>query len=115
MQEISRNLYRADQVRELDRIAIEQFGIPGFELMNRAGCVAFERLRSRWPDARRIAVLCGTGNNGGDGFVLARCVREAGMDVVVYQVGDAGRLSGDALQAKQLAEQFGITPEAWHR
>ncbi|HHL45319.1 MAG TPA: NAD(P)H-hydrate dehydratase [Gammaproteobacteria bacterium] len=115
MQEISRNLYRADQVRELDRIAIEQFGIPGFELMNRAGCVAFERLRLRWPDARRIAVLCGTGNNGGDGFVLARCVREAGMDVVVYQVGDAGRLSGDALQAKQLAEQLGITPEAWHR
>ncbi len=115
MQEIPHNLYRADQVRELDRIAIEQFHIPGFELMNRAGYAAFDALRSRWPDACRIAVLCGTGNNGGDGFVLARCAREAGMEVAVYQAGSADRLSADASRAKQLAEQLGVVSEPWHR
>ncbi len=115
MQEIPLNLYRADQVQKLDRIAIEQFHIPGFELMNRAGYAAFDALRSRWPDARRIAVLCGTGNNGGDGFVLARCACEAGMDVSAYQAGSADRLSADALHAKQLAEQLGVVSEPWHR
>ena len=113
--QISRNLYRADQVRELDRIAIEQFAIPGFELMSRAGAAAFRALRSYWPDVRRLAVLCGTGNNGGDGFVLARLAREAGMDVALYQVGDADRVAGDALQARQLAEQAGITPQPWRQ
>ncbi len=115
MQDISHNLYRAEQVRELDRTAIEQFDIPCFELMNRAGYAAFDVLRSRWPDAGRIVVLCGVGNNGGDGFVVARCACEAGMDVTVYQVANTDRLSADALCAKQLAEQIGVVSESWHR
>jgi len=89
------DLYRADQLRQLDRIAIETFGIPGIELMNRAGCAAFERLRARWPGVRRLAVLCGTGNNGGDGFIVARRAREAGLQVSLYQVGDESRLAGE--------------------
>ncbi len=113
MQGTSRNLYRAEQVRELEHIAIEQYGIPGFKLMNRAGCAAFELLRSGWPNSHRIVVFCGTGNNGGDGFVLARSAREAGMNVTVYQVGDTSRLSADALHAKLLAEQLGVVPETW--
>ncbi|NIP90751.1 MAG: bifunctional ADP-dependent NAD(P)H-hydrate dehydratase/NAD(P)H-hydrate epimerase, partial [Gammaproteobacteria bacterium] len=56
-------LYRAEQVRELDRIAIEDNGIPGATLMERAGIAAFEELVGRWPEARRIAVVCGPGNN----------------------------------------------------
>ncbi len=115
MQDICLNLYRAEQVRELDRLAIEQSGISGFELMNRAGYAAFEALRNRWPDARRIAVLCGTGNNGGDGFVVARCAREAGMDVTVYQSGSSDRLSPDALHAKQFAGQLGVISTPWQR
>ncbi len=111
--QISRNLYRADQVRELDRIAIEQFAIPGFELMSRAGCAAFRALRARWPEIRRIAVLCGTGNNGGDGFVLARKALEEGLDVTVYQVGDPARVTGDALRARELAERTGVGPRPW--
>ena len=107
------DLYRADQLRQLDRIAIETFGIPGIELMNRAGCAAFERLRARWPGARRLAVLCGTGNNGGDGFIVARRAREAGLQVSLYQVGDESRLTGDALQARRLAQQLGVSPEPW--
>ena len=107
------NLYRADQVRELDRIAIEDIGIPGFELMRRAGRAAFRLLRSRWPEARRIVVLCGTGNNGGDGFIVAHSAREAGLECRVYQVGDVGKTAGDALRARQFAQQDGISVEAW--
>jgi len=81
MREFPLELYRAAQVRELDRIAIEDRGIPGYTLMSRAGAAAFDLLRQRWPDARRIVVVCGGGNNGGDGYVVARLARKAGLDV----------------------------------
>ena len=70
-------------MRRLDRCAIEEFGISGEALMSRAGAAAFAVLRQCWPKAERIAVLCGTGNNGGDGFVLARLAHEAGIEVRV--------------------------------
>ncbi|MBR0344958.1 MAG: bifunctional ADP-dependent NAD(P)H-hydrate dehydratase/NAD(P)H-hydrate epimerase, partial [Rudaea sp.] len=60
-------LYTVAQVREMERIATESLGIRGYELMCRAGKAAFDVVRLRWPGARRIAVLCGGGNNGGDG------------------------------------------------
>ena len=101
MNRLPRNLYRAEQVRELDRLAIESFNVPSSVLMERAGSAAFEALRQRWPDAKRIVVLCGTGNNGGDGFVVARLAREAGLEVAIYQLGDPARLQGDALAAAQ--------------
>ncbi len=89
-------LYRAAQVREFDRIAIQDFGIPGEALMERAGAAAFARLRERWPQVRDLTVLAGTGNNGGDGFVVARLAQQAGLTVRVLQVGDVTRLSADA-------------------
>ena len=64
--------------------------------MDRAGTGAFRALVQRWPEARRVTVVCGTGNNGGDGFVVARRAREAGYDVRVLVVGDPGRLGRDA-------------------
>lgn len=89
-------LYRASQVREFDRIAIEDMGIPGVCLMERAGRAAFALLQARWPHARRIAVLCGIGNNAGDGYVLARLAYLVGCDVTVLQVGDTTKLKGEA-------------------
>lgn len=98
-------LYTAAQVRALDRQAIERFGIPGAELMARAGAAAFDLLRRRWPEARRLCVLTGTGNNGGDGFVIARLAAEAGLEVSVLQLGDRARIAGDArLHADRWAE-----------
>ena len=94
-------LYRAAQVRELDRIAIQEAGIPSSTLMERAGTAAFSALRAHWTARRRIAVVCGVGNNAGDGFVLARLAGQAGLQVAVYQVGDAERLKGDALAAAE--------------
>ncbi len=81
-------LYRAADVREIDRRAIEERGIPGKELMTRAGTAAYRALRARFPRARRIAVVCGPGNNGGDGFVVARLAKQAGLDPMVLTLGD---------------------------
>ena len=106
-------LYRANQVRELDRIAIEEMGIPGICLMERAGAVAFDVLKSRWPQAKHITVLCGIGNNGGDGYVLARLAYLSGYHTTVLQVGDTVKLKGDALTAYQAMTKVGIQAQAF--
>jgi NAD(P)H-hydrate epimerase len=106
-------LYRAEQVRDLDRIAIVDEGIPGATLMERAGVAAFDELRRAWPEARRIAVVCGPGNNGGDGFVVARHAAAAGLTVRVGLVGDAARLKGDALGAHDRMVEAGLEARAY--
>ncbi|MET0022243.1 MAG: NAD(P)H-hydrate dehydratase [Candidatus Thiodiazotropha sp. 6PLUC1] len=90
-------LYRAEQVREFDRIAIEEFSIPGEALMERAGARAFEAIQHRWPGIGEIVVVCGLGNNGGDGYVVARLALQAGFRVRVLQLGDEEKIKGDAL------------------
>lgn len=102
-------LYTAAQTRELDRLAIEEHGLSSSVLMERAGEAAFSLLRARWPDIRRISVFCGSGNNGGDGFVLARLAHESGFDVSVFQAGESRKLSGDALAAMQRLSGAGLT------
>jgi NAD(P)H-hydrate epimerase len=102
------DLYRADQVRGFDRAAIEGLGIPGAILMARAGEAALRALRARWPEARRLAVVCGAGNNGGDGYVLARLARQQGLDPRVLAVADPARLRGDALDAATAARDAGV-------
>ena len=92
-------VYSADQVRELDRIAIEEFGIPGYTLMCRAGEAAVAALRRRWPAAQSVAVYCGAGNNAGDGYVVARLAVGLGLSVRVIAVVPPDRLSGDAARA----------------
>ncbi len=99
--ELPHDLYRAEQVRELDRIAIEDFSILGITLMERAGGAAFKLMRWRWSRARDITVLCGTGNNGGDGFVVARLAQESGLTVRVLQLGDPQKIRGDARTAME--------------
>ena len=88
-------LYTAAQVRALDQAAIAS-GMPGGALMARAEEAAYQRLRARWPEARRITLLCGAGNNGGDGYVLARLARADGLDVTLLQLGDVSQLGADA-------------------
>jgi NAD(P)H-hydrate epimerase len=105
--ELPRALYTAAQVRGFDRLAIERFGVPGLTLMERAGQAVFDLIRRRWPDARRLAVVTGTGNNGGDGFVVARLAREAGLGVLVLQLGDRARLQGDAAANALRWEELG--------
>jgi ADP-dependent NAD(P)H-hydrate dehydratase / NAD(P)H-hydrate epimerase len=92
-------VYTQTQVRDLDRFAIERLGIPSYTLMTRAGEAALRAMRSYWPASHRVAVLCGPGNNGGDGYVLARLALEQRMDVRVVALSDPEKLSGDARRA----------------
>lgn len=92
-------LYRAEQVRELDRLAIEEHGVPGYELMQRAGRAVFDCLRANWPEVRRLTVACGGGNNGGDGYVVARLAWEIGLEVQVIALKSPDDLGGDAARA----------------
>ena len=89
-------VYTTAQVRELDRIAIDERGMVGYELMCRAGQAAFTVLKERWPDAHKVTVYCGAGNNAGDGYVLARLARAAGLSVRLEAVVPPTRLRGDA-------------------
>jgi ADP-dependent NAD(P)H-hydrate dehydratase / NAD(P)H-hydrate epimerase len=92
-------LYSSAQVRALDAHAIEALGVPAYTLMKRAGEAALRHLRSRYPLAHRIAVVCGGGNNGGDGYVLARFAQAAGLTVSVLAASDPQQLKGAARQA----------------
>ena len=99
-------LYTAAQVRALDQAAIASH-CPGAELMQRAGQAAYDLLRRRWPAARRLSVLCGPGNNGGDGYVVARLAQGDGLEVRVLQLGDESRLSPEATQMREAWRQSG--------
>ena len=113
MEQLPNNLYSAEQTRELDRLAINESGIAGSVLMERAGAAAFEVIRQHWPEAKRLCVICGTGNNGGDGFVVARLAYEQWKQVEVYIVGDSEKISGDALIAKTALEAKGVKAQLY--
>ncbi|UOA09494.1 NAD(P)H-hydrate dehydratase [Methylobacter sp. S3L5C] len=101
MQKLPLTLYRTAQVRELDRIAIQDRGISGFDLMSRAGYEVFQCFRNKWPNTRSVAVFCGAGNNAGDGYIVARLALEAGLKVSVYALANPENSKGDALTAYQ--------------
>ncbi len=108
--QLPRALYRSADVRDLDRAAIDRHGIAGAELMERAGAAAFGLLQRLWPAARRLLVICGTGNNGGDGWVVARLARAGGYTVDVALVGEPARIGGDAATHAARARAAGIEP-----
>lgn len=91
-------LFTTAAVRALDQAAIAG-GVAGIELMERAARAAFDVLRQRWPQARSLCVLCGPGNNGGDGFFIATLAREAGLAVTVIALADTA--TGDAALARE--------------
>jgi hydroxyethylthiazole kinase-like uncharacterized protein yjeF len=88
----------ARQMREADRRTIEDVGVPSLVLMENAGRHVVTAIEGAFDDlaSRRVVVLCGRGNNGGDGFVVARVLHERGRDVGVCLVGQAGDVKGDA-------------------
>ncbi len=108
---LPRALYSADQVRAIDRYAIEQADIPGAELMQRAASVVLNVILQRWPEVRCLLVVCGTGNNGGDGYLVAALAAMQGLSVRVLEPGPVERLSGDALSARQRVLAQGIACE----
>ncbi len=92
------SLFRTDDVRSIDSAAIAS-GVSGYELMTRAAVTSLDLVRERYADVNSLLVLCGAGNNAGDGYVLARLAREAGLAVTVCAASAPERLKGDAAQA----------------
>lgn len=90
-------IFSADAIRLADRFAIAN-GVDGWTLMQAAGQAVADSIRQRW-SKRPVQVLCGPGNNGGDGFVAATALRDCGWPVRVFLLGDVARLSGDAAKA----------------
>jgi hydroxyethylthiazole kinase-like uncharacterized protein yjeF len=113
MTEETQRLYTAGQVQRLDKCAIEDHGIPGIDLMELAGCSVFEQARLKFPESRHWLVFCGGGNNGGDGYIVARLAREAGLDVVVCALKSMDSLSGDAATAASRWREAGGETRAW--
>ena len=93
--------YSVAQSRMIDSTAARQPACTGSALMERAGASAFALLRARWPAAQRLAVLCGAGNNGGDGYVLARLARLAGLPVRLAVAAGPPRPGSEADAARQ--------------
>lgn len=86
----------AEEMRAIDRLTSERFGVPSLTLMENAGSAVAEHVHSRYHSAQRIVVFCGKGNNGGDGFVAARKLHEMGKDIRIILLADPGDLRGDA-------------------
>ena len=86
----------SSEMREIDRVTSEKFGLPSLTLMENAGSAVAKFALITYPAAKTFAVICGKGDNGGDGFVVARKLRDAGREVRVLLLGDAKELKGDA-------------------
>ncbi|MEM8789869.1 MAG: NAD(P)H-hydrate epimerase [Pseudomonadota bacterium] len=107
------DLLTAAQMRAIERAAIDSGQVTGLELMERAGRGSVAAILRRWPEfakaPHRAAVLCGPGNNGGDGFVVARLLKERGWDVEVFLYGQAHKLPPDAAENHRRWTQIGAT------
>jgi NAD(P)H-hydrate epimerase len=99
MHSLPANIYSVAAVRETDRTTIEDHGVPGYTLMTRAGAAAVRAARESFPGTNRWQVICGAGNNGGDGYVVARLAASEGIAVSVVSLIDPGTLKGDAAEA----------------
>ena len=103
-------LYTAAACAELDRQVIAA-GTPGYELMQRAARSAWLLLQQRWPQARRISVVCGGGNNGGDGLLVALYAAQAGVAVRLWLSGDPADYRNEAAEAWAEVAAYGLLPQ----
>ena len=107
-----RRLWYPEEVRELDSRAIRELGLPGIALMECAGAEAARVLRERYGPRARVSVLCGPGNNGGDGFVVARHLHVAGVAAGVCIDAAAQSTTPDASTMRAAATAFGVPERA---
>jgi ADP-dependent NAD(P)H-hydrate dehydratase / NAD(P)H-hydrate epimerase len=102
------SIYLAQQVRELDRIAIEEKGIPGINLMRSAAQACIDVLLGHVPSPGKVSVLCGSGNNAGDGFIIAGLLANRGVEVTVGLVGKVPSAETDAGKAYGYCREAGV-------
>jgi len=104
-------LYSTAQVGALDRLAIERHQIPAIDLMRRAGAAVYRSVRTKWPDCGSMIVICGGGNNAGDGYVVAELAHRANKKVAVFSLTAPDELRGAALLALQSMQAGGLRVE----
>ncbi len=92
-------LYTAEQVKNSEVIAAQMAGVSMYSLMQRAGMAVYEHFLHLYPRVKNVLVVCGKGNNGGDGYIFASLAKQAQLNVNVFQLGDATSLTGDARYA----------------
>ena len=104
-------ILNTDQMREADRRTIQDIGIASLVLMENAGRQVVAAVEALYPDLaeRRVAVVCGKGNNGGDGFVVARTLQQRGVDVSVFVIGPISEIKGDARTNLEILGRIGQT------
>src|SRR5438874_7945946 len=104
-------ILNAAQMREADRRTTDDIGIASLVLMENAGRQAVAAMEALFPDLldRQVAVLCGRGNNGGDGFVIARTLEQRGVDVTVFLTGRVADVRGDARTNLEILGRLGLT------
>lgn len=98
---IPHSIWPADEIKRAEREAADSLGLTLYELMLRAGEAAFQVARDAYPDSRRWLVLCGHGNNGGDGYVVARLAKAAGIEVTLLAQESDKPLPEEAAQARE--------------
>ncbi len=99
MQPLPSKLYKVKTVVALEQLCINEYGIPGYTLMRRAGKVVFDLVTEKFSLDKTLLVLCGAGNNAGDGYVIARLARQHGYTVNLISLINPEKLKGDAYQA----------------
>ena len=106
-QRLSDLLLTPAEMAAADRAAAES-GIDSYGLMEKAGAAVAATALRLYPGAVRFAVLCGPGNNGGDGYVVARLLQESGANVEIFHLGDPEKLKGDAARARAACALKGL-------
>ena len=101
-------IVNADQMRSIDRRATERFGVPSIVLMENAAIAVTDAIFEHYPDCDRAAIFCGTGQNGGDGFAVARHLENRGVVPIVFVVGDRAKCSGDAATNLAICERLSL-------
>ena len=103
-------LVKASEIQEMDRITIQELGIPGAVLMENAARGAARVFLDHFAPSTnsRVVVLCGRGNNGGDGYVMARYLHQAGFRVTVILLSKLNNVSGDALINLKVIKKMGL-------
>ena len=98
----------SDQMRNIDHRTTERFGVPSIVLMENAAIAVVDAIFEHYPNSERVAILCGVGSNGGDGFAVARHLENRGVVPVVIIIGDRAKISGDSRTNLLICERLGI-------
>jgi hydroxyethylthiazole kinase-like uncharacterized protein yjeF len=101
-------ILNAEQMRNIDRRTTERFGVPSIVLMENAAAAVVDAIFDRYAESERVALVCGTGANGGDGFAVARHLENRGVVPVIVIVGDRASIRGDARVNLEVCERLGI-------